>query len=302
MGNLQFNLLQAAQEVLPQVRDDQPPAPKFGPVGHQCPVAEVVLHLFIEEIAFADEKIRAVGNAPEGIGPLAVPGVGEDPPRTAYPVRVGGGAARVDSPDGENGQIPERRDVAFGQFGVLDGEFPIDSDRSGIEDLHRFLDALPQARGAGDAERGFPTADELGVEDEKGYAAEMVAVEVGDQDAIDRGGADPCAFHRNQRRGAAVEQQASLAGVDVDTRLEAPSASEVVTASEESETDLLSYARRGVTVIGRRFRWIVFSLGRGPSRRDPAPLEGGLMCHWYFSKAIVSCSSNTIPSASSNAR
>ena len=82
---------------------DQPLASQFGPVGHQRSVAEVVLHLLFEGIAFADEEVRAIGNSPEFTGPLGIPGIGDDLPRAFDPVGVGEGAAAVDHPDGKDG-------------------------------------------------------------------------------------------------------------------------------------------------------------------------------------------------------
>ena len=230
---------------------DQPLAPQFGPVGHQRPVAEVVLHRLFEEIAFADEEVRAIGDRPEGIGPFGIPGIGDDLPRASDPVGVGGGAAAVDHPDGKDGQIPQGGDRTFGQFHIIDGEFPLDRGRSGIEDLHCLADALFQARGAGDEERGFTAADELGVDDEKGDAAEMVPVEMGDQDAIDCCGADPRVFHRDQRRGAAVDEEADSTGIDMDARLEPAPAPEVVSAAQKTDTDILCRRGRGVAVRWR---------------------------------------------------
>ncbi len=72
----------------------------------------------------------------------------------------------------------------------------------------------------------------------------MVPVEMGDQNAIDRGGADPRAFHRDQRRGAAVDEEADWTGIDMDARLETAPASEVVSAPQKAEADGSGGVRR----------------------------------------------------------
>ena len=76
----------------------------------------------------------------------------------------------------------------------------------------------------------------------------MVAVEMGDQDAIDCCGVDSRLFHRDQRRGAAVEKEAESAGIDMDARLEATPAPEVVSAAEKPDPDVCRRHGRGVAV------------------------------------------------------
>ena len=92
--NVQFDLIPMIQEVFPQVGDDQSLAAQFGPVGHQCPVIKVIFHLLFKEITLADEKIRPIGDIPQGVGPLSIPGIGDDLSRTTISRRRKGRRCR----------------------------------------------------------------------------------------------------------------------------------------------------------------------------------------------------------------
>src|SRR5512141_3108078 len=66
----------------------------------------------------------------------------------------------------------------------------------------------------------------------------MVAVEMCQQDGIDRIGADAPVLQRAHGRSAAVEQKTDGTAVDVDTCLEPASTAEGVSAAEELDADI----------------------------------------------------------------
>jgi hypothetical protein len=107
---------------------------------------------------------------------------------------------------------------------------------AGKQDLHRRHHPLASARRPGDDERALAPA-ELAVEDEEGHAAEVVTVEVREEDAVDRGGIDAGALQGDERRGAAVDQDAAAGTVEAETGLEAPAAAEGVAGAEEAKPE-----------------------------------------------------------------
>jgi hypothetical protein len=103
------------------------------------------------------------------------------------------------------------------------------------QDLHRCRHPLPDARRAGDHERALAPA-ELAVEDEEGNAAEVVAVEMREEDAADGSRVDARALHPDEGRGAAVDQDSDAAGaLEAEAGLEASPAAEGITGAEESQ-------------------------------------------------------------------
>src|SRR5438128_1945949 len=91
-----------------------------------------------------------------------------------------------------------------------------------------------RARWAGHGER--PCAPlELSVEDQEGHAAEVITVQVREDDGVDRLRVHAEAAHRDERGGAAVEQHLRAGRLDVDARLEPPAAAERIARSEKPD-------------------------------------------------------------------
>ena len=83
---------------------------------------------------------------------------------------------------------------------------------------------------------GFSLRNVLGLQDEERKPSEVIAVEVRQQDNIDVRGLDLEPLHRDERGGAAVDEQAlsvRLIGAHVDAGLEPPSAAEGVVAPQK---------------------------------------------------------------------
>ncbi len=74
----------------------------------------------------------------------------------------------------------------------------------------------------------------------------MVPVQMGNQDRIDCGGVDSGAFHRDQRRGAAVDQEAGRARNQMDAGLKPASAAEVVPAAQKTQPDVSDRRRHRI--------------------------------------------------------
>jgi hypothetical protein len=71
----------------------------------------------------------------------------------------------------------------------------------------------------------------LGIKQEKGEAAEMIAMQVREQDHRYVIGRYPIATYADQSRSAAVEQQRAGRGFDPDTRLQAPTTAKGISAA-----------------------------------------------------------------------
>src|SRR5215210_6938218 len=82
-----------------------------------------------------------------------------------------------------------------------------------------------KARRPSHHERFLSLRNVLGLQDEERKPSEVIAVEVRQQDNIDVGGLDLEPLHRDERGGAAVDEQAlsvRLIGAPVDAGLEPP--------------------------------------------------------------------------------
>ena len=73
------------------------------------------------------------------------------------------------------------------------------------------------------------------MEDQERNAAEVVAVQMGEDHRIDRSRIDAEVAHRDQRRGAAIDEDLSLTRLEVNARLEAPAAAERVSRAEKAD-------------------------------------------------------------------
>src|SRR5690606_21293791 len=65
--------------------------------------------------------------------------------------------------------------------------------------------------------------------------SEVVAVQVGDVDVADSIGIDPEPAQADHGRGAAIDQEAALAGIDVKARLQPPARSERISAADNRQ-------------------------------------------------------------------
>jgi hypothetical protein len=83
-------------------------------------------------------------------------------------------------------------------------------------------------------QRGGP-AGELAVEDQEGQSAEMVPVQVGHCDRVDRVRVESLGLERRQAGRAAVDQHHLPVAGQVDARLPPPATTERVTAASEPD-------------------------------------------------------------------
>lgn len=233
MRRLRVDSVQVAEHVGAHVGEDEAAAGQLSAIRRKRFVVEVGPHLFVERVGLANEEVGVARGIDERIGPLGVAGIGDGLARAVDAQRVGRCTARVDDGVGRHHDQADLRGGALGQLDELDGEALLGARGPREEHLHRVADARLDARRAGDDERPCAPRDELGVQDEEGQAAEVIAVEVADEDGLDVVRIDVEAAHRDERRRAAVEQDGAGCGSDEDARLEPPAAAEGVAAAKE---------------------------------------------------------------------
>jgi hypothetical protein len=125
---------------------------------------------------------------------------------------------------GRHPRRPDRDGHAVLELDVGRLEAPRDGGGAGEEELHRRVQARAHARRPRHHQRPR-AAVELAVEHEEGDAAEVVHVEMREQHPADLGRVERHALETDERGGAAVEEDASLARAgQVQAGLEAAAA------------------------------------------------------------------------------
>ena len=132
----------------------------------------------------------------------------------------------------------DRRRRALGQLDEVGGETPGHRRRAREEHLHRRLDAGADARRARDDQRPRAPA-ELAIQHEERHAAEVVAVQVAQDDPADLARIDAGALQRDERGGAAVEEDGIARPREMQARLKPAAAAEGVARPDERELHAL---------------------------------------------------------------
>ncbi|OLE38913.1 MAG: hypothetical protein AUG00_04070 [Candidatus Rokubacteria bacterium 13_1_20CM_2_70_7] len=227
----------AVEHILVQVSEDETPAAQAGAVGHQRVIVEVILDSLLEEVGFADEQVGAGRRLHQRLRPLGVAGIDDDFAAVLDAQGVGGGPAGVGHLERGDGGRADDRGASIDQLQELDGEAAGHAGRAGEEDLHGRLEAGGYAGRTRDLER-TRSPPELPVEDQEGQAAEMVAVQMREHDPLDGVRIEAGALHGDERRSAAVDQDApAVSAAQVQTGLEPPATAERVTRSKKLKLD-----------------------------------------------------------------
>ncbi len=114
-------------------------------------------------------------------------------------------------------------------------EAPLDLGRVGEQGFRRRGKALRDARGADDGQGRGALADVVGVQQEPDEAAEVVAMQVRDEDRRHPVGVEPELLHADERGRPAVEQECIVPQIDVKARLETAARSEGVPRADDGE-------------------------------------------------------------------
>ena len=139
------------------------------------------------------------------------------------------------------GGYRERPDVdrfPFRELDELEAEPSPHSRGARKEHLHRVVDPPLQVGRSGHGQGPRAAGDELGVQDEKGYPPEVVAVQVRDQHDVDRRGVDPESLHGDERGRTTIDEERRVLGAHVDAGMESPPAPEGVTAPQKPDVSI----------------------------------------------------------------
>ncbi len=90
--------------------------------------------------------------------------------------------------------------------------------------------------GPGDHERALASCQELRIEQQKRKPAEMVAVQVGQDDAVDPIVIDAAGLERDQRRCAEIDRQHALGGLEQKAGVEPATRAEGIARTDDGET------------------------------------------------------------------
>lgn len=228
--------------------------PKGSVVLRPCSV-KVITPGLVEVIGLGDEQIDPGGRLEQPFRPGAVAGIGhrlavaDDPERARWPVAgMMVGAVRNDR---DWSRTPLLLDLV-----LLDPELeaPRLGGRPWKQTFHGGGQALFRRSRSGDEQRLVALADVIGVQKEERQTAEMVAVQVRQQNAVDAVGIDAESIDGNHRRRAAVDQKPSVRGSDHETGIEPPAGPERVAATEKPHfhRPALSSVRSHASVFDRR--------------------------------------------------
>ena len=120
------------------------------------------------------------------------------------------------------------------QFANFEGVLGFNRSRTREHRLANDVQALGQAGRACDHQRLRAAADELRVEQEEGQSAEMIAVQMADQDRRDRIGIDAPFADRDHGRRAAIDQHvAAVRTLEMEAGVEAAARTEGIAGPEE---------------------------------------------------------------------
>ena len=181
---------------------------------------------------------------------------------------VGRRAARMDDRDRQDAERTDRQRFAILELDEAEQQVLDLGRRAGVEAAERVHHAQPRPDRPDDGQQLGPRRVEARVHQQERDAAEVIAVQVADDDGVDRGDVHPQMAHHRDRRGAAVDQRLIAVRRHVEGRVQPSAVAEGVTRAEEED------GGAGHDVGGGRPRYaLAFGKTRGPcsrpARRSP---------------------------------
>src|SRR5437773_2216762 len=198
-------------------------------------VVEVILDLPLVEQGLGDQQIGAAADRQQTFRPLRVAGVGEHLVVAGEAIGEGRRAAEVLHRVRGDGHPVDRHGLVRRNLADLGDELSLDLRRAREEHLHGLGEALAEPGRADQRQRRRPPAVELPVQDHERKAAEMIAVQMRDEDGADAIGIDVEPSHRDHARGAALDEERARGRLHEEAGVESSAAPEGVAASEKPE-------------------------------------------------------------------
>src|SRR5262245_42183202 len=230
-------LVAMSEHLRAEVRQDDPARTDGVEVTGQGRVVQVIADAALERVSLAYEEIDASRGIHQALAPLGVPRVDDRAPCPLDAQGIGRRAALVldwEPGDREGAERGGGARLELDEIGLESTRHP---GRAREQHLHRCRQPLPSARRAGDGEERLAPR-ELAVEDEEGEPAEVVAVQMREEDAADGDGIDAGRLERDERCRAAVDEDAAvLRPLEAEAGLEEAAGAEGVGGAEDAEPE-----------------------------------------------------------------
>src|SRR3954468_1430933 len=198
-----------------------------GEMGHGSPG---------EAIALGNVEIRPLRDLDEGLAPARVARI-DEPSLPIVEADSGRGRARgVDDLGRENFKPAEPVRRPARHLGDLEGKAPLVVGRAGEENLEGGAQALRRSDRPENGERLVSPAVELRVEEEEGQAAEMVSVQVAEDDAVEAVRIEPHALQGDERGRAEIERHRRGPRLEPEARVRPAPRAEGVTATDDGQS------------------------------------------------------------------
>lgn len=251
--------IKVREHVRPHVGQDQALGPNLAQVSLETGQVEVIFHLPVEEVGLANEKVRSPPCLNKRVRPLGVARVADDAVVRLNSQREGWRTACVIHNVGRNRQAGQV--MAPSGLKLDDPELELLGclRRAGEEDLHCCSQTLAHPRWSSNRERDGSLREELRIQDEEGQTAEVVTMEVAHENRLDAVGHDARPLHRDERRGPAVDDEASRDSLDQDAGIEPPTTSKRIPAPEKRQL------HRGTYDFGDLLSTLLRSFNRAPA-------------------------------------
>ncbi len=199
-------------------------------------VTQVVSDLLLKRVRLADEQVRASGEINERIGPRRIARIRNGCPTALQAQPVRRRTTGVDHLESGHRCTAERSALSIAQFAEAAFKTALHARGTGKEHFHAEVHPLSDTPRSSDPERPFAMR-ELLIEHEKRNPAEMIAMQMGNDDAIDRDWLEAETLERDQRRRPAVQKYMCVRRTHRDARLEASAAAKCITRSNKLHRD-----------------------------------------------------------------
>ena len=158
--------------------------------------------------ALDDEQIGVAADLRQRLGPFGVTGIGDHLVPQVRRSAKDGAPEGCWTANGRTDTAPKRSVRPASSSTISSGKPQCERGRARKQHLQRPGSRSRRARRSGQTQRSRPPPYELCLEQQERQACEVVAVQMAEEDRVDRAGIDPEPPHGDHRGGAAVDQQA----------------------------------------------------------------------------------------------
>src|ERR1700730_17219709 len=124
----------------------------------------------------------------------------------------------------------------YSEFHHGPGKPPLVEGGQREEHLTRLIEPRPRSRWSGNHERPLASGEKLSIEQQEGEPAEMVTMQVREQDAVDLVRIDVARLERTQGSRPKIDNQYPFRCFEEEAGIESPSRTEGIPRSEDGKT------------------------------------------------------------------